>query len=318
MSLVILWTNRATSKLAGAISSTATTLALNPGTGALFPAPVDGQSYFTLSLTDAATKQNHEIMWCTARTGDLLTVTRGQEGTAAQNWAAGDIAANQLTAASLASLGQIAILDAASQLAPFYVQGSPGTVTTTVPDNVYAIYVWCIGAGGGGAACNSTYTGGGGGAGGFAATRIDNLVPGQIISVTVGAGGLQGTAGSDGHDGGTSSVGSWVSCTGGQKGQSIAGPQGGAPGVGSVSVGTSKGWVQYGGYGTNGTTYSAGAGWGGNGGGGFTGGGGGMSTTGGTFVGAAGSGGGGGYGNTAAAGESGQPGFVILWPAVEG
>ena len=313
---VIIWADRATSKLAGAISSTATSLVLNPGTGTLFPNPAAGQ-YFTLSMIDVATAQNHEIMHCTARSGDVCTVVRGQEGTTAQNWVAGDLASNFLTAASLASLAQLTILNAASQLAPFYVQGAEGTFSTNVPDNVYAVYAWVIGAGGGGGACNATYTGGGGGAGGFAAGRIDGLVPGQLLTVTVGAGGLQGTAGGDGSNGGSSSIGAFITATGGQKGQSVAGPQGGAPGVGSLGGSTSGGWFQYGGYGTNGTTYSAGAGWGGNGGGSFTGGGGGMSTTGGTFVGAAGAGGGGGYGNLGAAGESGQPGIVIIWPAVE-
>ena len=97
--------NNALSALAASITSTATTLTLNAGTGALFPQLTAGQS-FVLSLTDAATETKREIMLCTAISGDTLTVTRGQEGTTAQAWLAGDIAANAPTAGTMQYIWQ--------------------------------------------------------------------------------------------------------------------------------------------------------------------------------------------------------------------
>jgi hypothetical protein len=105
MANTFIWANNASSTLAGPITPSATSLTLASGTGALFPNPSAGQQ-FGLTLVDAATGLNTEIMYCTARTGDVCTVVRGQEGTAAQSWIAGDLAANLLTAAQLAALVQ--------------------------------------------------------------------------------------------------------------------------------------------------------------------------------------------------------------------
>jgi len=111
-----LFANNASSTLAAPISSTATTVELAAGTGLLFPTPGAGQA-FTLSLTDAATGKINEIMLCTARTADTLTVTRAQEGTTAVSWTTGDFANNFLTAgtASLFLQGTVALGTMASQ-----------------------------------------------------------------------------------------------------------------------------------------------------------------------------------------------------------
>ncbi|HGL6555590.1 TPA: hypothetical protein ACKFMX_000550 [Enterobacter roggenkampii] len=76
-------------------------MTLNTGTGALFPAPVSGTSFFKLTLIDAATGQISEIVHVTARTGDTLTIVRAQEGTLARAWSVNDIAANMMTAGTL-------------------------------------------------------------------------------------------------------------------------------------------------------------------------------------------------------------------------
>jgi hypothetical protein len=55
-------------------------MTLNTGTGALFPAPVSGTSFFKLTLIDAATGQISEIVHVTARTGDTLTIVRARRG----------------------------------------------------------------------------------------------------------------------------------------------------------------------------------------------------------------------------------------------
>lgn len=104
---LFLFADNASSVLASAISSTATVIDLSPGTGALFPNPAAGQQ-FTLTLNDAATGLVYEIVYCTARSTDTLTVVRGQEGTAAVSWLANDRAFLAVTAGALASLAPLA------------------------------------------------------------------------------------------------------------------------------------------------------------------------------------------------------------------
>lgn len=121
MALLLLAANNAQSVLAAGISSSATTMTLNTGTGALFPSPVSGTSFFKLTLIDAATGQISEIVHVTARSGDSLTIVRAQEGTVARAWSVNDIAANMMTAgtlsyildnyATIASLGTAATKD---------------------------------------------------------------------------------------------------------------------------------------------------------------------------------------------------------------
>lgn len=102
---IFLFANDASSTLAAPISPSATSLTLSAGTGAEFPNPSAGQQ-FGLTLNDAATGLLTEIVYCTARTGDTLTVSRAQEGTVAQSWLAGDLAANLFTAAMAAAMQQ--------------------------------------------------------------------------------------------------------------------------------------------------------------------------------------------------------------------
>jgi Chaperone of endosialidase len=64
---------------------------------------ISGGNVMALTLTDAATQTAIEIVYVTARTGATLTVTRAQEGTAAQTWATGDFAYAADTAAILTS-----------------------------------------------------------------------------------------------------------------------------------------------------------------------------------------------------------------------
>ena len=86
----LLFANNASSTLAAPITSTATTISLAAGTGALFPAIGSGQ-YFAGTLRDAATRTVREIVRVTARSTDTLTVVRGQESTVPSAYAAGDL-----------------------------------------------------------------------------------------------------------------------------------------------------------------------------------------------------------------------------------
>lgn len=100
---IYLFSNNASTTLAAPITIGSTALTVAAGTGILFPNPTTGQ-VFTLTLSDAATGLLNEIMLVTGVSGDTFTVVRGQEGTNAQNWAAGDIVQNLNTAGSMASL----------------------------------------------------------------------------------------------------------------------------------------------------------------------------------------------------------------------
>lgn len=105
----ILFANNATSTLAGGINNTATSAVLAAGTGALFPSPGAGE-FFCLTFTDAATGLIREIVHVTGRSTDTITIVRAQEGTTAVAWLAGDLAANLLTAGSMAAMEQTAVI----------------------------------------------------------------------------------------------------------------------------------------------------------------------------------------------------------------
>lgn len=108
---IFLFANNAASSLAAPISNTAVTCTLAAGDGAKFPNPSGGQQ-FALTFNDAATGLLTEIVYVIARSGDTLTIVRGQESTTAQNWLAGDLADNLNTAGTMAAMQQ------ASQLFP--------------------------------------------------------------------------------------------------------------------------------------------------------------------------------------------------------
>jgi hypothetical protein len=80
------FSNNASSLLAASIDDNDTVVQVDSGAGALFPSPGAGQ-HFVAALVNAS--GDLEIVNCTSRTGDLITVVRGQEGTAAQAWTNG-------------------------------------------------------------------------------------------------------------------------------------------------------------------------------------------------------------------------------------
>ena len=112
MALSLLAANNAQTVLAAGISSTATSLTVNNGTGNIFPSPSAGTSFFKLTIIDAATGSLTEIVHVTDRAGDVFTIQRGQEGTVPRAWSANDIAANMMTAGTLSYiLGNFQPLD---------------------------------------------------------------------------------------------------------------------------------------------------------------------------------------------------------------
>ena len=182
-----------------------------------------------------------------------------------------------------------------------------------VPPGVTRLRVRAIGGGGGGGG-NTTIGGGGGGGGGGYAEGVYAVGPGQVITVTLGAGGAGGVnssgsaAGNSGANGGASSFGAFASAAGGIGGQgSLSGGQGnsgpgGAGSGGAVNMTGSAGNAGH----------NAGAsGFGGHGGAAAAGGGGGGASSGlpssGVSPGGGGAGGGGNF-----AGAAGAVGLVIV------
>jgi len=131
--------NNAASTLSASITSTATAIVVASGQGALFPATTGG-NYFYVTLVNASNQI--EIVKCTARSVDTLTVVRGQEGTTARAYSAGDKIELRVTAAALNSklpveggaiTGSLSI--AGSLTAPTFTGNVVGNVTGNVTGN---------------------------------------------------------------------------------------------------------------------------------------------------------------------------------------
>lgn len=94
------YANNAYSVLSGGISDVATVINVATGTGSRFPA-----SNFLATLVGYDVNGNEnawEIVLCTSRTSDALTVTRAQEGTTAVAWADATRIENRVTAGTMA------------------------------------------------------------------------------------------------------------------------------------------------------------------------------------------------------------------------
>ena len=117
----------------------------------------------------------------------------------------------------------------------------------TVPNGVTSARVTVL-AGGGSGGYHETMPAGGGGAGGRAIGVVTGLVPGQVIAVTVGAGGAIPVSPGTGNSGGVSSFGGYMSANGGVGGNggtvtifANAGGAGGTASGGQLNIAGSDG-----------------------------------------------------------------------------
>jgi len=200
--------------------------------------------------------------------------------------------------ANAKSVASDAVFNISSQ-----VYSAAGTYAFTVPAGVTRLRGRVWGGGGGGGPTTANALGGSGGNGGGFAEGYFAVTPGQTITVTVGAAGTAGVAPSGvGGNGGTTSIGAFVSATGGQGGNygsasypgytpntvgtgggtaatltisGSRGGQGGGPANGYGAIGGFGGSSPMGGGNCPGTTGAANVGQspggGGSGGGGYTG-----------------------------------------------
>jgi hypothetical protein len=110
--------NNANATLAASITSSSTSITVTTGQGARFPTLSAGD-YFYATLVD--TSNNLEIVKCTARSTDVLTVVRAQESTTARAYTTGDRIEIRLTAQTF--------LDAALATLPATVSDQLNTST---------------------------------------------------------------------------------------------------------------------------------------------------------------------------------------------
>ena len=107
-----LWNNKAITTLSGAHNNTTTTINLNPGDGALFPSPSSGEHF---AVTIQATDGTAEVCYCTSRSVDALTVTRGQEASlgapVAQTYVGGEAVELRVTAGTLNEFSQVTVAE---------------------------------------------------------------------------------------------------------------------------------------------------------------------------------------------------------------
>ena len=99
---IFVFANNIRTTLASALSSSATTMTLASGSG--LPTLQTGQ-VMPLTLNDAATGLVYETVYATAISGTSVTITRGQEGTIAASWLAGDYVSCDPTAWAIGQLG---------------------------------------------------------------------------------------------------------------------------------------------------------------------------------------------------------------------
>ena len=98
----VLFTNNATTTLASSITNVATSLTVASGKGALFPT-ITGTDYTMCTLQNTAGTTT-EIVKVTARSGDVFTIVRAQEGTTASAFSSGDKFELRVTAGEMTNL----------------------------------------------------------------------------------------------------------------------------------------------------------------------------------------------------------------------
>jgi len=94
-------TNNAIATVPSAVSSTQTTLTVAAGKGSLFPILGSGD-YFFATLSDV--NNNFEIVKVTARTDDVMTMVRAEEGTLAIPFPANSRFEHRITAATIRAI----------------------------------------------------------------------------------------------------------------------------------------------------------------------------------------------------------------------
>lgn len=254
--------NNASARLATSVTVEDLAIQLSTGEGAMFPTPTADDYFMVTVFEQTGETFRMEIMKCTHRDGDVLTVERAQEGTSAVAFSVSGRVENRFTAGMYNAMGdeirQIAMdvqrqLDGKQDTLTFDnrpTAGSSNPVTSdgirsfvqqavfsswqlftangtfVVPDGVTMINVLIQGGGGGGGGNGEWPHGqgpGSGGASGGAAFLCMRVTSGEQYPVTVGSAGVPGVSGNaSGGAGGTSSFGGSYATGGGGGGASTS------------------------------------------------------------------------------------------------
>ena len=94
----VLFSNNAATTLSAGVGDSATSITVTDGS--VFPS-LSGSEYFYLTLEVDSDPDLKEIVKCTARSGNTLTITRAQDSTSARSFSTADKAELRLTAAGL-------------------------------------------------------------------------------------------------------------------------------------------------------------------------------------------------------------------------
>jgi len=103
---IFTFVNNVNTTLAGSVSNSAGTITLSSTQN--LPTSIPAGKVLVITLNDAATRGNYEIVYATAISGATLSVLRGQDGTSPLAWLTGDFAFSPPTAGQQASFGQLA------------------------------------------------------------------------------------------------------------------------------------------------------------------------------------------------------------------
>jgi hypothetical protein len=134
--MAILFTNNASTTLASSITNVATSLTVASGAGALFPNPTS-LDYFLVTL-QGVSGTPIEIVKCTARSTDTLTIVRAQEGTTASAFSASDkvelrITAGQMNGAAQSGLANGTVTENSTTVTSNYTQSTGKNAVTVGP-----------------------------------------------------------------------------------------------------------------------------------------------------------------------------------------
>lgn len=135
-----IFTNNAESVLAAGITAAAMNITVKAGEGALFPNPLDGD-YFLITLLQrvGGIEMNWEIVKCTARADDVLTVERHIEGSTSRAFNAGDPVSLRLTAGAVLPLHNGALTDALNEAATVPMASSASMAIGAAGANTLAV-----------------------------------------------------------------------------------------------------------------------------------------------------------------------------------
>jgi hypothetical protein len=123
---IFTFANNVSTTLAGSVSTSATTITLSSTLN--LPTSIPSGQALVITLNDAATRNNYEIVYATAITGATLTVLRAQEGTSALAWLVGDFAYNPPTAGQMGNMGQLGAANTWAQGNTFVDIATGGTI----------------------------------------------------------------------------------------------------------------------------------------------------------------------------------------------